>query len=199
MGGAGGQPCVISGGNVPSKLPFAVDQYFVASGWMQPALIHQDTTCTYPPTGTGDAGTDASTIVDASTQDVTAFPGTKCWTITYTPVTASDWAGVDWQFPSNNWGASDGLVIPPGATKVTFVAWGDVGGEKVSFNVGYGATSTDGFGATLPDRFLTTTPTTYSVDITGVMYTCTSVRMGFGWIAAGGTAVTFHIADMRWE
>jgi hypothetical protein len=175
-------------------LPFAVDQFFIASGWMQATLIHQDTTCTYPPTG----GADASTSVDAS-PDVSSTPGSKCWTITYTPVTAADWAGVDWQFPANNWGTGDGLVIPAGATKVTFVAWGDVGGEKVSFNVGYGPASTDGFGATLPDKLLTTTPTTYSIDITGIMYTCTSVRMGFGWIAAGGATITFHIADMRWE
>jgi len=205
-GGSGGTPCVVPGGNAPAKLPFAVDQFFIASGWMQATLIHQDTTCTYPPPpggGSSDAGADASVdasmIVDAGASDATAFPGSKCWTITYTPLLPSDWAGVDWQFPANNWGDSDGLVIPDGATKVTFSAWGDAGGEKVSFNVGYGAASKDGFGATLPDKILTTTAQTFSIDITGVKYTCTSVRMGFGWIAAGGTTVTFHIANMRWE
>ena len=54
--------------------------------------------------------------------------------------TDGNWAGVDWQYPFNNWGSGDGLVIPAGATQVSFVAWGDVG-RKVSFNVGYGPTS----------------------------------------------------------
>jgi hypothetical protein len=207
-GGAGGQPCVIGGDPRPMSLPFAMDQYFVSSGWMQPALIQQATTCAYPPgplvaddAGASDAsGVDAASPPDASSMPPRpALPGTKCWSITYTPLLAADWAGVDWQYPANNWGTGDGLVIPPGATKVSLVAWGDVGGEKVSFNVGYGPTSTDGFGASLADRFLTTTPTPYAIDITGIAYTCTSVRMGFGWIAAGGTKITFHIADIRWE
>jgi hypothetical protein len=206
------------------SLPFAVDRYFIASGWMQPDLIHQDTTCAFPvpyvppaddggpSEGGADAGVADVSVTDASVtdagapadaamppRDASVLPGSKCWTITYTPLTPADWAGVDWQYPVNNWGASDGLVIPPGATKVTLVAWGDVGGEKVSFNVGYGPNSTDTFGAGLADQFLTTTPTKYSIDLGGVAYTCPSVRMGFGWVAGGGTQITFHIADIRWE
>jgi hypothetical protein len=173
---------------------------------MQPALIHQDTTCTYPPTATGDGGPlaadaslDQSAPVAAATDAAPPLADSKCWTVTYTPTGPGDWAGVDWQYPGNNWGGSNGLVIPAGATRVTFVAWGDVGTEKVSFNVGYGLGSPDGFGASAPDRYLTTVPTPYSIDITGVTYTCSSVRMGFGWVAGGGTAQTFHIADIRWE
>ena len=203
-----GDPCVVGTG--PPQLPFAVDKYFVASGWMQPALIHQDTTCAYPPVpapasdggAASDAAVDAAPASDggaARSDAAPPFPDTKCWTVTYTPMLASDWAGVDWQFPVNNWGTGDGLVIPPGATKVSLVAWGDVGNEKVSFNVGYGAGSTDRFGATSGDRFLTTDPTPISIDMTGIAYTCHGVRMGFGWIAAGGTAITFHFANVRWE
>jgi hypothetical protein len=183
----------------PSQLPFAVDKYFVASGWMQPALIHQDTSCTYPPTQVGDGSAPPGDAAVDAAPGVPPFPDTKCWTVTYTPTAPSDWAGVDWQFPFNNWGLTVGLVIPPGATKVSFVAWGDVGGETVSFNVGYGPGSTDQFGVSTGNRLLTTDPTPYSIDITGIAYTCHSVRMGFGWIAGGGTAITFHIANMRWE
>lgn len=82
---------------------------------------------------------------------------------------------------------------------MSFVAWGDVGGERVSFNVGYGPSSTDGFGVSLADSLLTTTPTAYAIDITGIAYTCSCVRMGFGWISAGGATITFHVADVRWE
>jgi len=197
----GAQPCVTGTG--PTSLPFAVDQYFVASGWMQAPLIRQDATCTYPVTADGgrDGSSDADAATDVPNDRGTAapLPGSKCWTVTYTPTASTDWAGVDWQFPTNNWGSSPGLVIPPGAARVSVVAWGETGNERVTFQAGYGATSTDRFGASLADQTLTTSPTTYGVDLSGIAYTCNSVRMGFGWTAAGGAAMTFHIADIRWE
>ncbi|HMI89246.1 MAG TPA: hypothetical protein VK550_34445 [Polyangiaceae bacterium] len=194
-----GQPCVVGTG--PSNLPFAVDPYFVASGWMQAALIRQEASCLYPPPADAGAPTDAArdgtSTSDAGT--VPPLPGSKCWTITYAPTAPTDWAGVDWQYPINNWGADAGLVIPPGAARVSVVAWGDTGTEMVTFQVGYGAASPDGFGASLTDQPLTTTPTRYAVNMSGIAYTCNSVRMGFGWVATGGTTMTFHLADVRWE
>ena len=212
-----GQPCVMGPG--PANLPFAVDQYFVASGWMQAALIRQEASCIYPPPADGGAtvdggrdasvGSDSATIPDAPHDRDGSWmgdagtrpplPGSKCWTITYAPVSASDWAGVDWQYPIDNWGPSPGLVIPPGATRLSVVAWGALGNERVSFHVGYGPASPDGFGVSLIDQVLTQSPTQYVVDLSGIAYTCSSVRMGFGWVAAGGTGMTFHIADIRWE
>ncbi|HMJ52532.1 MAG TPA: hypothetical protein VK540_10665 [Polyangiaceae bacterium] len=200
--------CVVGTG--PPTLPFAVDQYFLASGWMQPALIHQDAICIYPPNSdagsTIDGGRDASDAASdrdgSSTADggvIPPLPGSKCWTITYAPMVATDWAGVDWQYPINNWGPGPGLVIPPGAAHVSLVAWGDTGSERVTFNVGYGSASPDGFAVSLSDQVLTTSPTRYAIEVSGIAYTCNSVRMGFGWTAAGGTTMTFHIADIRWE
>ena len=207
LDGDDAQPCIIGTG--PANLPFAVDQYFVASGWMQPAFIRQEATCLYPTDGGSvDGGHDASGSDAQSDRDGSVasdgstgppLPGTKCWTITYTPVVATDWAGVDWQYPIDNWGASPGLVIPPGATRVSVVAWGDLGSERVTFQVGYGPTSPDGFVVSLTQQPLTTTPTRYAIDMRGIAYTCHSVRMGFGWLAEGGTSMTFHIADIRWE
>jgi hypothetical protein len=205
------QPCVVGTG--PARLPFAVDEYFVASGWMQPALIRQEASCFYPPTtdagsrndGPDEASADSAIAVDARTDGpsdgstVPPLPGSKCWTITYAPASATDWAGVNWQYPMDNWGASPGLVIPPGATRVSLVAWGDAGIERVSFEVGYGPASTDGFRVSLTDQLLTTSPTHYAIDLGGVAYTCNSVRMGFGWLATGGTTMTFHVANIRWE
>ena len=198
-----GPPCVTGTG--PTSLPFAVDQYFVASGWMQATLIHQDAICIYPPIldGGRDGGADVVIDRDGSSMSdrgtVPPLPGSKCWTITYAPTSPTDWAGVDWQYPINNWGASPGLVIPPGAARVSFVAWGDAGGETLSFNVGYGPATSDAFSASLDNQLLTTTPTRFAVDISGIAYTCNSVRMGFGWVARGGATITFHIADVRWE
>src|SRR6185436_4410367 len=123
------------------------------------------------PSAAGVADSDAAAVADGGTVDAhgaadapitTASDASppladaKCWTVTYTPTGPGDWAGGDWQYPVNNWGDGAGLVIPAGATQVSLVAWGDAGGEKVSFNVGYGPSSNDRFGATTGDRFLTT-------------------------------------------
>jgi hypothetical protein len=208
-----GQPCVVGPG--PASLPFAVDQYFVSSGWMQAALIHQEASCFYPAdagstvdAGRDASGTDSATAADGSTgrdgsssdaNTVPPLPGSKCWTIRYTPASATDWAGVNWQYPIDNWGASPGLVIPPGATRVSLVAWGDTGTERVTFQVGYGPASADGFVVSLSQQLLTPMPTRYAIDLGAIAYTCNSVRMGFGWLAEGGTAMTFRLADIKWE
>jgi hypothetical protein len=184
---------------------------------MQAALIRQEASCLYPiDAGSAvDSGRDASSDLDSATASdasndrdgsspsdgstVTPLPGSKCWTITYAPASLTDWAGVDWQYPIDNWGSHPGLVIPPGATHVSVVAWGAVGTERVTFQVGYGPASPDGFGVSLADQLLTTTPTRYAIDVRAIAYTCNSVRMGFGWVAAGGTSMTFHLADIRWD
>jgi hypothetical protein len=184
--GSQDEPVVCVTGTGPASLPFAVDQYFIASGWMQAPLITQTPTCTRPGADPGDAG------------DGGAASAAKCWAITYTPAKMTDWAGVDWQYPANNWGTMPGRVIPAGATKVSFYAWGAKGGEKVGFNVGYGVTSPDGFGATL-NQVLTTTPTQYSISLAGLQYTCNSARMGFGWTTSGGSPVSFFIDSVVWE
>ena len=205
-------PCVQGTG--PTSFPFAVDEFFIASGWMGDiAAIQMVATCG------ADAGTDAGSSdarppdagpTDASRPDLgttpdsgTRLPNAKCWTVSYTP-TASEagtqgWAGVDWQFPANNWGTMNGRVIPRGAKRIRLLAWGAVGGEVVSFNVGYGFASPDLFGVTLANQILTTTPTAYELDLTGIEYTCPSVRMGFGWTTAGTTPVKFYIDDIQWQ
>jgi hypothetical protein len=184
--GAADSANCVKGGTGPTALPFAVDEFFYPGGIMgNTAAIKFTFTCANPP----DAGT--------------ALPKAKCYDITFTPNpdAGSGWGGVDWQYPRGNWGAGAGLTIPAGATSVQFVAWGSAGGEVVTFTVGYPAE--DGFQKTLAAQVLTTTPTTYSIDIIGTEYTCSTVRMGFGWIveplANGNAAIGFHIADIRWK
>jgi hypothetical protein len=209
-------PCV-SGAPGPGSLPFHVDQYFITSGWEQAQYIQAGPACTRPSGGTVDAGADGSvsdgggdgsvsdggddgSVSDGGDDGSVADAGTeKCWTWTYAPGGVSAWAGVDWQYPVNNWGTTPGLAIPAGATAVTFYAWGATGTEIVSFNVGYGATSTDVFGASLQNQHLTTTPTKYSIPLTGDNYVCNSARMGFGWTAGGATSETFYIDSITWQ
>jgi hypothetical protein len=217
--------CVI-GGAGPASLPFHVDQYFISSGWEQAQYIQAGPACTRPSGGSVDAGGggsvsdggdggsvsdrgdggsvsdggDGSSVSDGGDDSSVADAGTeKCWTWTYAPGGLSTWAGVDWQYPVNNWGTAPGLAIPAGATAVTFYAWGATGTEIVTFNVGYGPTSTDVFGASLANQHLTTTPTQYSISLTGDDYVCNSARMGFGWTAAGATSETFYIDSITWQ
>jgi hypothetical protein len=182
--GGSGAPACVTGATGPTAFPFAVDEFFTASGWMGDfSGISLTSACTHPAS----AGP--------------ALARAKCWDVKYTPSAdgGPSWAGVDWQFPKDNWGTVDGLAIPAGATKVEFVAWGDTGTEVVHFAVGYGPGSLDNFQAKLMSQTLTTAPARYAVDMTGQQYTCSSVRMGFGWIVSAAAAMSFHISDIEWK
>jgi hypothetical protein len=124
-----------------------------------------------------------------------------CHKFTITPSTFA-WGGVYWQYPVNNWGASPGKRIAPGATKVTFYASGAAGGESVKFVVGgmSGLTYSDTAKAEV-SVVLTTTPTPYIIDLTGQTYD--AVLGGFGFAAevpVGSTApIVFTVDSIRWE
>jgi len=57
-----------------------------------------------------------------------------CYQITYQPGNFG-WAAVAWQYPPNNWGEKPGKSIE-GATKVSFWARGERGGERLQFKAG---------------------------------------------------------------
>lgn len=60
--------------------------------------------------------------------------GDSCVKIDYAPG-PKGWAGVYWQYPINNWGEYPGYILG-GASKLTFWARGETGGEKAEFKVG---------------------------------------------------------------
>ncbi|MCK5707773.1 MAG: hypothetical protein KAI43_08975 [Candidatus Aureabacteria bacterium] len=67
-------------------------------------------------------------IIEAKTMNT-------CIRIAYEPkksINNSDWAGVYWQNPQNNWGKEEGSFDFTGAKKLTFLAKGMQGGEVVS-------------------------------------------------------------------
>ena len=154
-------------------LPFALDDYFIPSGYMG-----------------NDAGIDASGTCPTRAGD----EGGVCHAFTFTPG-ASDpvWGGVFWQYPENNWGDLPGLEVPAGVTGITFWAWGAVGGEVVAFGSGYGADS-DGYAEDTGAITLTTTPTQYTLDLTGITYT--DIAGGFSWTSPGAATITFYVDDI---
>jgi hypothetical protein len=153
------------------NLPFVVDTAFVPSGWMGDAPAYPAVAANPSTGAPATPGTTArmtilppgySTIGDACSPDGIgrSNPGAKggCWKVTYAPFPRAlepngagsttlgggpgfGWAGAFWQYPANNWGSHGGYPIPPGATKVSFWARGEGGGELVLFLTGQGLNS----------------------------------------------------------
>ena len=60
--------------------------------------------------------------------------GKTCTKVTF--ASESGWAGVVWQHPAGDWGDAPGGFNLTGATKLTFWARGNTGGEKVTIGIG---------------------------------------------------------------
>ena len=105
-------------GRKQEAMPFYVysdrsstSNHFIASGWM------------------GDYG---DTKYEGAAKD-NPYMGDSCIKITYSGKAAQGarWAGIYWQVPANNWGTVDAGLDLSKATKVTFWARGEKGGERI--------------------------------------------------------------------
>jgi hypothetical protein len=182
---------------VAVALPFAVDAYFVPTGYMgdglHPGAITVETSACKQPRPAGARG--------------------NCYKVTYRPQPplmpgASAWAGVYWLSPQDNWGQKPGRKIQPGATAVTFYAAGATGTESVAFRAGGVQNATFAYQDTfrVEQTFaLTTNLTPYSLDLTGQVYD--AVIGGFAWMitttdpaswAPGAPPIVFYIDDIEW-
>ena len=87
-----------------TSLPFYLDEYFAASGYMGDAEI-------------------PGNLIDTPCQDNEVNDTAHCHRFTVTPGTEG-WSGLWWQSPADNWGevAGLGLLIESGAQKVKFKA-----------------------------------------------------------------------------
>jgi hypothetical protein len=158
--------------NASDTLPFVVDSRFIPSGYEGDYLFIKNVG---DRTGAACGGRATTTALGS------------CYAVTYTPplTGSAGYAAVVWQYPVNNFGASPGYLIPPGATQVAFYAKGKNGGEVVSFAVGQ-----DGPPAVCPDsviipavpQTLTTTWTQYTIPLNGQTYGA-GENSGFIWVA----------------
>jgi hypothetical protein len=112
---------------------------------------------------------------------------------------AVSWVGIRWLQPENNWGEVPNAGYDlTGATKVTFFARGEVGGEPVEFLAG-------GISGDHPDSIqpaastgtvlLTTDWQKYSIDLSGK--DITHVISPFGWTVANDPI--FYIDDVTYD
>lgn len=156
-----------------TMLPTWVDGPFAPSGWM------------------GDA-TEGGLVMEAC-DPRPGFCGGPCRRFVYDRK-SQGWAGVVWHHPDQNWkGRKPGVRFVTRPSAVTFTAWGDRGGEYVTF--ASGNRGVDGF--EVSDQIaLTTEPTLYRLELAGA--DIRDVAYGFSWtVGADPTGrLAFQVADV---
>jgi hypothetical protein len=179
----GSAPPIASG--KPAALPFTVyadaappgTQVFIPSGYM------------------GNTGA----IKANESYTVNPHSGKTCMQWRYTA--KNNWGGVVWQSPANDWGDQVGGKNLTGATKLTFWARGEKGGEVVTFLCGIINRDKPFYDTvqTKLDRVaLTTDWKQYTIDLKGK--DLSRIKTGFGWtLAADGQPITFYLDDIKYE
>jgi hypothetical protein len=157
--------------------PMALDSRFFASGWM----------------GDGESGTEYL-MLESVDANVAGNPQTAThFTYARGP---QGWAGVYWQYPDKNWGTQPGINLT-GASRVTFWARGQNGGEIVEFKAGgIRGQYEDSFEKSLGRMALTDEWQMYVIDLSGL--DLTSVLGAFAWAAPApdeGT-LSFYVAGL---
>ncbi len=179
----GGEKATIATGKA-ATLPFTV---YAEAG--QPGLV-------FIPSGY--MGNYAAVKADEN-YTIKPHSGKTCMQWQYTA--KKDWAGVVWQSPANDWGDKEGGKNLTGATKLTFWARGEKGGETVTFLCGIinkDKPFYDTAQAKLDKAGLTTEWKQYTIDLKGK--DLSHIKTGFGWtLAADGEPITFYLDDIRYE
>jgi len=114
----------------------------------------------------------------------------------------ANWAGIYWQWPPNNWGEKNGGYDLTGATKLTFWARGEKGGEQImEFKIG-GLTGTysDSDSASIGPVELTTEWQQFEIDLTDL--DMSYISGGFAWVTnamACPDGAVFFLDDIQYE
>ena len=111
------------------------------------------------------------------------------------------WGGVIWQSPANDWGDLPGGFDLTGASKLTFWARGEKGGETVSFSFGALADPKpfpDTAKAALEGITLNPAWQRFEIPVSGK--DLSRIKTGFIWTIVGsGRPTIFYLDSIRWE
>lgn len=125
--------------------------------------------------------------------------GDACLRFTYR--NPGQWVGVAWQDPANDWGDQPGGYDLTGATRLTFWARGQRGGEILSFRVGLitsGKPYHDSLNVEKKNVRLSTEWKRYTIKLKGE--DLSRIKTPLVWTAAGhGRELTFDLDDIRFE
>ncbi len=173
----------------PQSMPFyiyadrrSIGNHFIPSGWM------------------GDYG---DIKLDTGWKE-NPYLGDSCVKIAYTAKNSQGarWAGMYWQNPANNWGSTDGGFDLTAATKLTFWARGENGGERIEeFKLGgiMGEYS-DSDIASIGPVVLTKDWQQYTIDLKGK--DLSYISGGFCWATNADVApegCTFYLDEIKYE
>jgi hypothetical protein len=164
----------------------SLDNHFIPSGWMP------------------NAGTAKDLKLDTNWKNM-PFSGDSCIRIEYHDISGNKWAGIFWQQPANNWGTvpNTGYNLQ-GATKLTFWARGDKGGEVINEFKAGGISNgeyPDSDGASIVSTQLTKEWKKYEIDLRGK--DLSHIIGGFCWATNlevnDPTGIVFYIDEIRYE
>jgi len=127
--------------------------------------------------------------------------GNTCVMVTYSPKDQRSWCGAYWLHPAKNWGDQPGGHDLRGATRLTFWARGEKGGEVVEFKLGglpgeFGDTAE----ATTGPIKLTTDWREHSIPLRGL--DLSRIVGGFAWLVTAADnpdGCTFYLDDIGFE
>jgi len=163
-----------------------------------PFVIYGDAVKDPPYIWSGWMGDIPSIAIDPACSD-NPHSGNACMKCEFKAITG--YGGVVWQNPANDWGDQPGGFDLTAATKLTFWARGDTGGEVVTFKMGIlGKTAKhpDSGSAGLENVTLTKDWKQYTIDLKG--QDLTDIKTGFMWLAAStGKPVAFFLDDVQYE
>jgi hypothetical protein len=182
-------PSLKEAGKKVQNVPFyvyadkgSISNHFIPSGWM------------------GDYG---DLKIDVGTADNPYF-GKSCIKITYAnkATNGARWAGIYWQNPPNNWGGVDGGFDLSRATKVTFWARGEKGGERIEeFKIGgimgeFSDSDTAGIGPVIMEKEWKQ----YTIDLKGK--DLSYIIGGFCWASnldVNPDGAVFYLDEIKYE
>jgi len=132
------------------------------------------------------------------------YLGDSCIKVVYTGKASQGarWGGIYWQQPANNWGTVDAGYDLSKATKVTFWARGEKGGERIEeFKVGgvmgeFSDSDASGIGPVILNKEWTQ----YSIDLKGK--DMSYIISGFCWatnIDVNPEGATFYLDEIKYE
>ncbi|MFH0913261.1 MAG: hypothetical protein V1884_03140 [Candidatus Omnitrophota bacterium] len=160
----------------------SMNNHFVPSGWM------------------GDYGD----IKYENTSKEDPYLGDTCIKVTYSgkATQGAHWAGMYWQNPANSWGSVDAGFDLSRATKLTFWARGEKGGERIEeIKIGgimgeYSDSDTAAIGPVI----LNSTWKQYTIDLKGK--DMSYIIGGFCWttnVDVNPTGATFYLDEIKYE
>jgi hypothetical protein len=181
-------PLHVSGEEIKPKPPIA----------KLPLILYEDGLKQMPYIFSGWMGkTDAIAMDEKCT--VSPHTGATCMKCEFN--SPDNFGGIIWQSPVNDWGSLPGGFNLTGATKLTFWARGDAGGEIVNFKLGVIGNDKpfpDSASAGLEKVELTKEWKQYTIDLAGK--DLSQIKTGFAWVVGGqGHPIAFYLADIKYE